>query len=173
MTRKTVGGRYRIEALEKSHDRKGFSCGIDVLDGYFKKFAFQEQKRKASSVFVAVEKDSDLVHGFYTLSAAAIPFEKLPEEFSKKLPKYKGVSAILLGRMAVHKPAQGRKLGTFLLMNALHRSNLQNEIGWLVFLVDAKNKNARDFYLAKGFQTLSKKSNRLFMMRSSIDDMFL
>jgi hypothetical protein len=30
-------GRFLIEALDSSHDRTGFSCGVEALDRYFQK----------------------------------------------------------------------------------------------------------------------------------------
>jgi len=171
MNRSGIGNRYRIEALKKAHSRKDFTCGSDALDAYFHKQASQDARRKVAAVFVAVEKDSNAVHGYYTLSMAEVLLDRLPKSLVKKMPRYPALPAIRLGRLAVHQAVQGKRLGTFLLMDAIHRSVL-NEVGWIAFMVDAKDDRVRDFYLQLGFHSFDNNPNQLYKMRQDIDLIF-
>ena len=75
-----------------------------------------------------MEKGGKNVLGYYTLSSFGINLADLPEETAKKLPRYPLVPATLLGRLAVDKDHQGKGLGEFLLMDALHRSLDQADV---------------------------------------------
>ncbi len=168
MSRKKLGELYRFEPLDKSHDRNVFDCGNERLNTYFRQQALQDQKRKVSTVFVAVEKKTRAVHGFYTLSAAHVKLNDFPASTAKKLSKYKDQPAIRLGRLAVHKDVQGKKLGTFLLYEAMLKIIAQ-QIGWVAFIVDAKGDNARNFYLGHDFLSFKDDPLHLYLMRYTIE----
>jgi hypothetical protein len=55
------------------HDRTDFSCGVDELDRYFRQQAGQDSRRLLANCFVAVEPESRVVAGFYTLASTSIP----------------------------------------------------------------------------------------------------
>ena len=56
-----------IEPLGK-HDRAAFSCGVAVLDDWFRLRAGQDEKRNVARVFVAIDDQRGIV-GFYSLSS--------------------------------------------------------------------------------------------------------
>jgi len=91
---------YVCEPVRNHHDRTHFDCGVSVLNDYLAKYAKQDVKRKASAVFVLVAR-SDLkrIIGFYTLCATSVELSELPEEVTKKLPRYPEIPAILVGRL--------------------------------------------------------------------------
>ena len=101
-------------------------------------------KRGFASVIVARESSDPNRIGFYTLCAASIVLNSLPEEIAK-MPRYPTVPAVRLGRLAVHKDFQSQHIGSLLVLDALHRS-CQNELAWAIFLVDAKNEQVVKFY---------------------------
>src|SRR3990167_5161079 len=114
---------YVIELFDKKqHDIKNFRCGIEVLDKYLKERAGQEIKKKITAVYVLRVKNSGRVIGFYTLSSFSIELTNLPQEITKKLPKYKTLPVILLGRLAVDKKSRGTRIGEKLLLDAVTRS---------------------------------------------------
>lgn len=166
-----VQERYQVVPLEARHDRKSFVCGMEALERYLKHQATQDARRNVASVFVAEEKDSGAVHGFYTLSMASVVLDRLPSELASKLPRYPSVPAVRLGRLATHLNARGLGLGTHLLMDAMARS-LRSELAWVAFLVDAKDEVARSFYLRFGFQSFPEDRNHLFLMRKTIEPLF-
>lgn len=156
---------YDIAQLAPHHNRKLFSCGVAALDCYLQQQANQDVKKNVAAVFVLTKKESPDVIGFYTLSSLAIDAGELPEEITKKLPKYPSLPATLLGRLAVDKQHQGKGLGGFLIINAIHRSlSLSREIASMAMVVDAKDEQAIAFYEGYGFiKFLQQPRRKLFL----------
>jgi GNAT superfamily N-acetyltransferase len=156
--------RFRFEQLGSQHDRRAFDCGVEVLNRYLQQQASQDIRNKVATVLVMVDSSSDSIAGFYTLSAASVSLESLPEEVKKRLPRYPVQPAILLGRLAVDRRYQGQGLGELLLFNALRRCLLlSNELAAMSVLVDAKNDRARRFYERYGFVRLADDERRLMI----------
>lgn len=149
-------GRWRIEPLDRSHDRIGFACGALELDRYLREQASQDVRRDVARVFVAVrdgagEGSAATVCGFYSLGAASFQREKLAAAQARRLPHYP-VPAARLGRLAVDEGTQGSGLGAFLLMDALHRVLLASEaLAVHALIVDARDDVAAAFYRRYGF----------------------
>ena len=102
--------------------------------------------------FVLVELPSNRVLRYYTLSASVIRANDLPEELCRKLPRYPQLPVTLLGRLAVDITLKGRRMGQFLLMDALWRSlDAAAQIAAMAVVVDAKDKAAETFYADFGF----------------------
>ena len=89
-----------------------------------------------TNCFVAVETETTVVAGFFTIAAASIPTPDLPEVVTKKLPRYPSLPAIRVGRLAVDKRFRGRGLGGALLADAAARG-LASEVAAYAMLVDA------------------------------------
>jgi len=166
-----VRDRYLIVPLHGNHDRAPFTCGVEDLDRYLKRQAGQDARRRFATVFVAEEIDGRAIHGFYPLSLGSVLLDHLPDNLAKKMPRYPNVPAVRLGRLAVHTAARGRGLGEHLLMDSMARS-LASEIAWAAFVVDAKDEQARAFYVKYGFQALADDPNHLFMTRGTIQPLF-
>jgi len=127
-------------------DRQNFFCGNPELDAYLHRQASQDVARAFATVVLARAMDNPAtIIGYYAFSAASVPLVSLPRELSKKMPRYRNVPAILLGRLAVALPVQGQRIGSLLLFAALRRA-CAGEIAWALFLVDAKNERAAVFY---------------------------
>jgi hypothetical protein len=99
-----------LEPLGKQHDRSKFSCGQAELDDWFRRRASQDERRNIARVFVAVNAELGVV-GFYSLSSFKLDFDDLPEEVARKLPRYDGVPAALIGRLARDSRVRGRGVG--------------------------------------------------------------
>lgn len=155
-------GRFLIEALGSSHDRAGFSCGVEALDRYFQKQATQDVRRRATACYVALEASGAKVAGYYTLAAAGIPLADMPAELAKQLPRYPSVPVARLGRLAVDQAYRGRKLGSALLWDAVQRS-LRSEIAVLALVVDAKDDQAETFYRHHGFVSFGSQPRQLVL----------
>lgn len=147
-----------IQALDPSrHDRGGFDCGVEGLNGYLARQASQDVKRGACGCWVAVtsEKGKEVL-GYYTLSAEAVEVRELPElpkSLGRKLPRYRRIGAALLGRLAVAKSAQGRRIGERMLFDALTRC-LVSEIPFVVVVVDPKDDWVAEWYGRFGFRPM-------------------
>ncbi len=160
--------RLIFEPLSRQHDRTAFSCGIHELDDYLKHRAGQDVRRRIARVFVGIQDGSNVVLGFYTLSALAVDVSALPERQARKLPRHP-VPAALIGRLAVDRSVQGQGLGRLLLADALQRTlGASDQIAIHAVVVDAKNEAARRFYQANGFLALPEQPMRLFLPLSSV-----
>lgn len=92
----------------------------------------------------------------------------------RKLPRYPILPGILLGRLAVDENYQGKKIGLFLLMDALKRSlTVSSQIDIVAVIVDAKNNKAASFYKHYGFVELPENNRRLFLPLSTIKQLEL
>lgn len=133
-----------IEALASTHDRRTFSCGVEALDEYLRRFARQHADANVSRTYVAVEGLT--VRGFYSLAMSAIRKENLPARHLNRFPNFP-LPVARLARLAVEMRHQKQGLGELLLADALQRClRLSVEIGMIGVIVDAKDDHARGWY---------------------------
>lgn len=164
---------YAIKPLERKHDRRMFSCGNDALDRYLREQASQDVKKRVATIFVLTEASENTVIGYYTLAAGNVDFGEWPEALRKKLPLYPVVPVTLLGRLALDSKYHGRKLGEYILMDALWRCSMAaKEIASVAVIVDAIDDKARRFYEHYGFHRFPKQPDRLFLHMQTIHEMF-
>jgi predicted GNAT family N-acyltransferase len=162
---------FLIQPLDPAlHERSSFDCGVELLTRYLQEQASQDMKRKACGCWVLVSEDNpEVILGYYTLSPEGVEHEdlpNLPKAISKKLPRYKRLGAVLLGRLAVHKECTGKGLGARLLMDAMHRA-YHSEIPSVLMVTDPKDKKAEGFYAKYGFERLNAERFFLTMVRIS------
>lgn len=159
---------WRIEPLDKSHDRADFTSGAPELDRCIRELASQDVRRDVARVFVAVQDGSPAVGGFYSLGASSFRREKLPAGQAKRLPHYP-VPAALLGRLAVGEAKQGTGLGAFLLMDALHRVLLASQtLAVHAMIVDARDDAAAAFYRKYGFIPFADDARQLLLPMTTL-----
>jgi GNAT superfamily N-acetyltransferase len=159
---------WRIEALDTTHDRSSFTSGAPELDRYIREHASQDARRDLARVFVAVQDGAGAICGFYALGAANFQRDKLPAAQAKRLQHYP-VPAALLGRLAVDEAWQGKGLGAFLLMDALHRVLLASQtLAVHAVIVDARDETAAAFYRKYGFVPFADEGLRLFLPMSTL-----
>ena len=154
---------YVCEPLVNQHDRTQFDCGVSALNDYLAKYAKQDVKRKASAVFVLVERtEPKRVIGFYTLCATSAALSELREDVTRKLLRYPEIPAILIGRLARDVDHPG--VGTLLLSDAITRCvRVASEIAASLIVVDSKGEAATRFYEKFGFISLPKLPDRMFL----------
>jgi len=156
-----------FEPLGKQHDRSVFSCGQPELDDWFRRRAGQDERRNLARVFVAVHSELGVV-GFHSLSSFKLEVEALPEEIARKLPRYDGVSAALIGRLARDIRLRGKGIGELLVVDALRRIlGAARALAVFAIVVDAKDERAATFYEGIGFRRFPLHPNRLFLLASS------
>jgi GNAT superfamily N-acetyltransferase len=155
-----VKASFRIEPLPGGRDRSQFLSGSAALDRYLRLQASQDVKRRIATCFVAIGLETNLVAGYYTLSACGVSLNDLSPETAKKLPRYPVVPAALLGRLAVDRSHRGKGLGGVLLGDALMRT-ARAELGVFALVVDAKDETAQSFYEHYGFTLLPGETRRL------------
>jgi GNAT superfamily N-acetyltransferase len=141
---------YVIEPLSSAHDRTGFTCGVEPLDRYFATQVTQDVRRRVSTCFVAAERVSGTIAGFYTIATSSVPLSELASAIAKKLPRYPLIPAVRVGRLAVAEAYRGRKLGAVLVADAIGRA-LRLDIAAFAIVVDAKDDAAVAFYKHHSF----------------------
>jgi GNAT superfamily N-acetyltransferase len=170
----------RLDRIQ-SADIKGcdFDCGTPALNEYFARFALGNDRINVGRTYV-LRNGEDIslpkILGFATLSMASVGAGDLSDEFREKLrlPRYP-MPVALLGRFAVDKRAQGRRLGEQMLMDLFHVIlELVEKVGCLGIIVDAKNETAISFYGKYGFQQLPNQNEqfprRLFIALQTVKD---
>ena len=163
----------KLLILEKSHNRKAFDCGKELLNNYLKQQAKQDVKKKLSVCFVLIDKSND-VKGYYTLSNSSIPQIDIPKEFSRRIPNsYSNIPVTLLGRLAIDKSIFRQGYGEYLLMDALKESYIvsKNVIGSIAVIVDPIDDEAISFYKKYDFILLPN-SGKMFLPMNIISKLF-
>lgn len=158
---------YSIRPLDADVRIADFKSGELALDEYLTRYASQDIKRGVARVFVAAPTQQlQVVSGFYTLSAASVAADTLPEKWRKKLPRYP-VPVALLGRLAVNQQYQGQGLGSILLADACKRVAAASEtLAVAAIVVDAKSPKAAQFYQHFGFIELPGHPGRWVLPRA-------
>ena len=155
----------------KKHQRDRFNCGVDSLDRYLTKYANQDLKRKATTVFVLIDSPSNNVIAYYTLSAFTLEATELEPKIAKKLPRYPLLPAIMLGRLAVDRNYRGQKLGQLMLVDALKRAYIATQqIASTAVVVEAIDSNAVSFYQKYGFVNFKSNPNLLYLTMGTISN---
>lgn len=144
---------FEEHALNASlHNRAGFCCGVPELDDYLHRYALQHTRKGVTTVHVLVNsKASNVILGYYSLSAAQVDVTKLNERDQKKLPRYP-VPCFRMGRLACHIDQRGRGLGKILVGCAVERClQARKQVAAFALIVDAKSRDAKHFYEHYGF----------------------
>ena len=156
----------KIEPLAKNHDRRAFSCGVEALDEYPRRFARQHADANIRRTYVAV--NGTVVHGYYSLTMSGIRRENLPEKYLKRFPNFP-LPVARLARLAVELKHQRQGLGDRLLADALQRCLRQAEsIGMPGVIVDARNEGARGWYERYEFERLPDSPLMLWLPTAAI-----
>ena len=154
--------RFRIETLSSAHDRTGFQSGVEPLDRYVREQVSQDVRRRVTACYVALDRETLTIAGYYTLAAGSVPLAEMPEALAKKLPRYHAVPVARLGRLAVDTHYRGQRLGAVLLWDALTRA-IRSEVAVFALVVDAKDAQAAAFYRHHGFSEFAGLPNQLIL----------
>ena len=162
-----------VELLNNSHNRTDFDCGNEQLTKYFKIQAGQDMKRKLSVCFVWTDSLTNKTIGYYTLSNSSIPLIFFPEQINQKLPlSYQYIPCTLIGRLAIDKSYQEKKMGEQLLINALitcYKTSLK--VASFAVVVDPIDENAIKFYKKYDFTPLPH-SGKMFITMKTLTQLF-
>lgn len=163
---------FQTQPLNKLHHKQSFDCGYPLLDNYLKKQAKQDVNRDLSACYVWLSDDSTTVVGYYTLSGHSIRRDDFPDQLSGKMPPgYADLPAILLGRLAVDKTMQRKRIGELLLLDALKRCFfLSQEMGIMAVFVDPIDEKASLFYEKYRFIRLS--NGKMFIAMKTLKELF-
>lgn len=160
----------KIEELNKKHDRAAFDCGSNCLNTYLQNTARQHSSGGGSKTFVLVdEKKPTEIIGYFTMTMCTVDLTHFPPEWAKRYSKGPPPYALLLARLAVATKFKKNGYGPAMLIESMKRTMVVTDMvgGWGLF-VDAKDKNAADFYKHHGFLELSADSDSLFIAIDTI-----
>jgi GNAT superfamily N-acetyltransferase len=161
-----VTAQLHIEKLNRSHVVEPFTCGQPELDRFLGRHALHAQQANSSQTYVAVS-GSEIV-GFYTIVAGEVHHADAPERVVKGMPRHP-IPLLVLARLAVHIKAQGRGIGSGLLLDALGRTlQVADVIGVRALAVHAKDDKAVAFYQHFGFTPSPSDPRHLFMIIKDI-----
>ncbi|ODC00407.1 GNAT family acetyltransferase [Candidatus Thiodiazotropha endoloripes] len=134
--------------LADYHDLDQFSCGVPALDNWLKKRARSNERSRASRTYVlCIDKR---VIGYYALASGSLAAKYAPGKIKRNMPD--PIPVMVLGRLAIDKEHQGKKLGDALLRDAILRILQAAEIaGIKAILVHAISEEAKQSYLDRSF----------------------
>lgn len=146
---------WRVEPLQRDHDRSRFDCGEPALDEYLARFARQNQESGVARTFVAVDPTVPTqILGYYSLAVGAIDRASLPPNATRRFPSFP-LPIARLARLAADRGQQGKGLGDDLLVDALSRClRLAESVGIIAVVIDAKHEKAKAFYSRYEFEAL-------------------
>jgi len=140
-----------------------FNSGEISLDRYLVDKALFNHINGFSRCYVTVDKETNDIIGYYTLSAVSVQRDSLSGKVRRNAPN--PVPAILLGRLAVDKSAQGRGLGKFLVRDGiLSTLAAANIIGARILLVHTINDHVSSFYSQFGFQKSPTDERQMYLL---------
>jgi GNAT superfamily N-acetyltransferase len=155
-----------IEKLHRTHNVEQFTCGQPELDRFLIRHALQAQQSNSSQTYVAVSGDE--IAGFYTIVAGEVQHAQAPARVVKGMSRHP-IPLLVLARLAVHANAQGRGIGSGLLLDALGRTlQVADVIGVRALAVHAKDDRAVAFYRHFGFTPSPADTRHLFMIIKDI-----
>lgn len=136
------------EKLRADHDLSKFESGEPALDEWLRRRALLNEESGASRTYVVC--NGHQVVGYYALAVGAVAHVEAPGRVRRNMPD--PVPVMIIGRLAVRKDFQGRKLGPGLLRDAVLRTLQAAEIaGIRAILVHVISERARKFYEDCGF----------------------
>lgn len=163
---------WLIRRFYKHPGRKKFSCSEPELNTYLSRFAGQHEQSGISRTFLAVDRGTDQLGGYYSLSMSSIPRDNLPGHLQKRFPAFP-IPVARLVRLAVDENHQGKGLGGRLFMDALSKCyDLSLTIGMVAIVVDTKHEQAALFYRQYGFESLPEQPLLLWLSVKKVQQLF-
>lgn len=136
------------EHLVPEHDLAAFDSGIAALDEWLKRRALANEEAGASRTYVVCA--GGRVVGYYALATGAVAHAAATGRVRRNMPD--PIPVMVLGRLAVDRAYQDRRLGAGLLRDAVLRVLQVAELGGIrAILVHAISEDAKRFYERHGF----------------------
>ena len=156
-----AGGRFvRLDTAR--HDRKGFDCGRDELDGFLRERADKHSRQGVSRTWVLPDPGGVPdpagrvpIAAFYTLTIGSVDRDDLPDDVVRKLPRWP-VPVFLIGQLAVAEAFHGQGLGQATLVAAFRRlAALHDQVPAVAVVVDCLDDAAASFYASRDFLAMN------------------
>jgi GNAT superfamily N-acetyltransferase len=160
-----ISGLLQPEPLADRHDIGDFRSGEVSLDDWLKRRARANQVSGASRTYVVCE--GKRVIGYYALASGVVTVESAPGRFRRNMPN--PIPVAVLARLAVDHDWQGRGIGRALFRDAARRvAHAAETIGIRGIIVHAISEEAKNFYLALGFDASPSEPMTLMVTLSDV-----
>ena len=160
-----MSGLLPPEPLADRHDIGDFRSGEASLDEWLKRRARANQVSGASRTYVVCEEER--VIGYYALASGVVTVESAPGRFRRNMPD--PIPVAVLARLAVHRDWHGMGIGRAMFRDAAGRvGHAADAIGIRGIVVHAISEDAKDFYLALGFDVSPSEPMVLMVTLSNI-----
>jgi predicted N-acetyltransferase YhbS len=147
-----VGRLQSPDLLAEAHEIGDFHSGEVTLDDWLRRRARANQASGASRTYVVCA--GKRVVGYYALASGVITVESAVGRFRRNMPN--PIPVAVLARLAVDHDWQGQGIGRALFRDAARRvAQAANVIGIRGIVVHAISAEAKNFYLALGFDPSS------------------
>ena len=151
--------------ISEAHDLAPFDCGVPSLNDWLKKRALANHRSGASRTYVLCHGRE--VIGYYCLATGAVDHDVSTSQLRRNRPD--PIPVVVLGRLAVDRRYQNRRLGRILLRDANVRALQVAEIaGAVALIVHSLSDDARRFYRSSGFVPLPSQPMALYLLLRTI-----
>lgn len=172
-------GNIFIEPFDTNiHNRAAFSSGVEQVDNFLQKTASKLLKGGTARVFVAVaaHQSPEEILGFYAINAHCVDYGDLPGRYRRYALPGGSIPAAFIGMMGVDQAAQGQRIGSLLLADALKGAYFaSHRVGTAMVLLDILDcgnadtvAKRQELYSWFGFQTLPSNPLRMFIPMGTI-----
>ena len=150
------------QALDGSHRLNSFDCGKPGLNDWLTHHAMQAQASGSAKSYVIAE--GDRTAGYFSLTVGQIDALDAPERVRKGMGGYP-VPVVLLARLAVALPDQGRGIGVGMLQEAIRRALIiAEQAGVRAMLTHPIDEDAARFYQRFGFEVSPAREQQLLLL---------
>ncbi|MDR0593926.1 MAG: GNAT family N-acetyltransferase [Bifidobacteriaceae bacterium] len=159
----------RPAPLTKEHQKGDFDSGDHSKDEWLRRHAGQGRPLDTAATWVIADQAMAVV-GYVALAMTAVDASAAPESLRRQAPR--AVPALLIGRLAVDRRAQGRGVGTALVAHVLATAvELREKAAFRAVLVDSADPAdpaAVSWWKRFGFEPLTPGSTKLFLASQDI-----
>lgn len=149
-------------SLGPKHQLLGFDCGKPVLNDWLIKIALQAQGSGSAKTFVVM--DGQKIVGYFSLTVGQVDTAEAPDRIRQGMGQYP-IPVVILARLAVAIPWQGKGIGRGMLQDAIRRTILISEqAGIRAVLTHPLDAAAKEFYLRFGFQQSPIREGQLILL---------
>jgi|CXWL01.1.fsa_nt_gi GNAT superfamily N-acetyltransferase len=150
------------QALEANHRLDEFDCGKPALNDWLKRHARQAQTSGSAKTYVIAQDER--IAGYFSLTVGQIDTLQAPERVRKGMGSYP-IPVVILARLAVSVPDQGRGIGVGLLQEAIRRTlAIAEQAGVRAMLTHPIDEDAARFYLRFGFEPSPIREQQLLLL---------
>ena len=153
---------YKIQKLNKGHNRKNFDSGNNEINNFLKQQANQTAKKSYSQTHILTneEKPEEII-GFYTLTSLLID-KPLQHQINFNYPHE--LFGVNLARMGIDVKFQGNKFSNYLVIDAIEKTAyIDSNMGTQGLFLDAKNTELVEYYKKYGFELILDESLKMWL----------